>query len=93
MGRYGNPHCSQVRGEALIKVAAYLGNEEAQRCCEEGMWKYILAKIQDEVQKGIAIEEKPRLEAILKMLEKRVPQMAQGSAAAESKSQGGGRGR
>ena len=84
----------QVRGEALIKVAAYLGNEEAQRCCEEGMWMYILVKIQDEVQKGIAIEEKTRLEAILKMLEKRVPQMAQGSAAcAESKSQRGGRGR
>ena len=54
---------------------------------------YILAKIQDEVQKGIAIEEKTRLEAILKMLEKRVPQMAQGSAAcAKSKSQRDGRG-
>ena len=86
----------QVKGEALIKVAAYLGNEEAKRCCEEGMWVYILAKIQDEVQKGIAIEEKTRLEAIIKMLEKRVPQMAQGSAAwAKSKSQrdGSGRGR
>ena len=72
---------SNARGAALIELAAYQGNEEAQRCCEEGMWRYILAKIQDEVQKGIAIEEKTRLEAILKMLEKRVPQMAQGSAA------------
>ena len=74
---------AQVKGEALVNVAAHLGNEEAQRCCEVGMWRYILAKIQDEVQKGIAIEEKTRLEAILKMLEKRVPQMAQGSAACE----------
>ena len=85
---------SKARGAALIELAAYQGNEEAQKCCEEGMWRYILAKIQDEVQKGIAIEEKTRLEAILKMLEKRVPeQWRKAVPRAESKSQGGGRGR
>ena len=93
---------SKARGAALIELAAHQGNEEAQKCCEQGMWEYIKAKITDEVAKGILIEGR---QAMCKMLAKREPEvarcnaaraksMAQGNAArAKSKSQRGGKGR
>ena len=93
---------SKARGAALIELAAYQGNEEAQKCSGEGMYRYMMSKIQDEVEKGILIEGR---QAILRMLMKRAPEvarcnaarakiMAQGNAAhARSKSQREGRGR